>query len=78
MTIPGENDLAFLFPTVAKDWDYEKNMGKKPEDFFPKSDVAVYWKCPICLESYERTIYERVQFGRSCPNQQCKRIMAGL
>lgn len=75
VTTPGKNDLLSLFPELAQEWDYRKNKGKKPEDFFPKSNAVVYWICPSCHESYERMIYERVQFGRGCPNPQCK-IMA--
>ena len=40
-----ENSLFFLFPEIAKEWDYEKNGDLKPTDVTKGSDKKVWWKC---------------------------------
>ncbi len=43
--IKGENDLQTINPTLAKEWDYEKNNGLTPMDVMPNSHNKVCWKC---------------------------------
>lgn len=47
------------FPEIAKEWDYEKNNGKSPADFPYGSHEVVFWKCPICNQSYPKKICNR-------------------
>ena len=47
------------FPEIANEWDYEKNNGKTPADFPYGSHEVVYWKCPICHQSYPKKICNR-------------------
>lgn len=44
----GYNDLVTVNKEIAKEWDYEKNKGMKPEDFTPISGTRVWWKCSKC------------------------------
>ena len=43
--IPGVNDLATIFPELAKEWYYPNNHGKKPSDFAPYSNHYAWWQC---------------------------------
>ena len=39
------NSLLFVNPTLAKEWNYEKNGRLKPEHCTPNSGKNVWWKC---------------------------------
>ncbi|MBQ4098956.1 MAG: hypothetical protein IJC87_02375 [Clostridia bacterium] len=41
----GYNDLKTLNPKLASEWNYEKNVDLKPEDFTTGSHKKVWWKC---------------------------------
>ncbi|MBE7082849.1 MAG: hypothetical protein E7378_04180 [Clostridiales bacterium] len=43
--IKGENDLATINPKLASEWNYEKNVKLKPEDFSANSAKKIWWKC---------------------------------
>lgn len=43
--MPGENDLATLFPDIAAQWDSTLNSGLTPEMVTPGSHKRVWWKC---------------------------------
>ena len=43
--VKGENDLQTVNPTLAKEWNYEKNDDLKPEEFTANSNKDVWWKC---------------------------------
>lgn len=61
----GENDLASMFPLLAKEWNYEKNNGLKPEDITYGSSKKVWWICSKGHE-WQATPAHRVG-GRGCP-----------
>lgn len=63
--IKGVNDLATLFPWLVTEWDIEKNGGKKPSDYLPKSNVYIHWRCHRGHE-WEAKIYHRTD-GSQCP-----------
>ncbi len=63
--VKGETDLQTVNPTIAKEWDYEKNDGLTPMDVMPNSGKKVWWKC--CKgHGWQSTIYHRNN-GRGCP-----------
>ena len=62
--IKGENDFKSLFPKIAAEWNYEKNVCK-PEEFRPASNKKVWWKCNKGHE-WEATINGRTG-GTNCP-----------
>ena len=63
--VKGETDLQTVNPTIAKEWDYEKNDGLTPMDVMPNSGKKVWWKC--CKgHRWQSTIYHRNN-GRGCP-----------
>ena len=43
--IKGHNDLQTSNPTLAQEWNYEKNKDLTPEDVMPNSNKKVWWKC---------------------------------
>ena len=52
-------------PTLAKEWNYEKNGNLKPENFTEKSGQKVWWKCDKGHE-WQSRIADRNR-GRGCP-----------
>lgn len=45
----GFNDLAFKFPDIAKEWNYEKNNKLKPDEVTAHSNKKVWWKCAVTV-----------------------------
>lgn len=43
--LAGFNDLQTLFPKIAKQWDYEKNIGITPDMVTAGSNKLIHWKC---------------------------------
>ncbi len=65
--LTGINDLQTLNPELADEWDYEKNAPLTPLDVFSHGSKSVWWKCPICGNSWKAKINNRAN-GRGCPN----------
>ena len=63
--IKGENDLQTANPTLASEWNYEKNENLKPENFTANSGKKVWWKCRKGHE-WQATIVSRNR-GNGCP-----------
>lgn len=51
--------LQAKFPEISKEWDYEKNGDLLPSNVTYGSHLDVYWKCPICNQSYKKKICNR-------------------
>ncbi len=64
-TLKGYNDLKTINPSLANEWNYEKNNGLTPEDVTPGSDKKVWWKCSKGHE-WQSTVGHRHR-GRGCP-----------
>ncbi len=63
--IKGENDLQTVNPTLAEEWNYEKNNGLTPMDVLPNSNKKVWWKCSKGHE-WQSSISNR-NIGNGCP-----------
>ena len=63
--VKGVNDLQTVNPTLAKEWNYEKNIGLTPMDVRPNSDKKVWWVCNKGHE-WQATIGSRNR-GNGCP-----------
>ena len=63
--VTGENDLQAINPSLAKEWNYDKNNGLTPEKVMPNSGQKVWWKCNKGHE-WQATISNR-NIGRGCP-----------
>ena len=73
--IQGENDLLTLNPTLAKDWNHEKNGDLKPENFTTNSGQKIWWKCKNGHE-WQALISSRNR-GNACPYCSGKRTLKG-
>ena len=65
--IKGENDLDTINPSLAKEWDYEKNYPLTPRDVFAHTPKKYWWKCDICGNSWQASVNNRSNY-RGCPN----------
>ena len=65
----GVNDLQTLNPSLAKEWNYEKNGIIKPEQFTVNSNKKVWWRCSAGHE-WQATIGSR-NTGAGCPYCSC-------
>jgi hypothetical protein len=63
--VKGETDLQTLNPSLAKEWNYEKNNELTPMDVLPKSNKKVWWKCSEGHE-WQARITDRNK-SRGCP-----------
>ena len=63
--LKGYNDLQTVNPTLAKEWNYEKNNGLTPADVMPNSNKKVWWKCSQGHE-WQAMVINRNK-GRGCP-----------
>lgn len=75
MVLKGYNDLQTVNPTLAKEWNYEKNNGLKPEDVMPNSSNKVWWRCQNGHE-WQATISHRNN-GRGCPYCVGQKVLKG-
>ena len=65
---PGFNDLATVYPEIAKDLDDEKNDGLTADNIFARSSKRLWFKCEKGHEAYS-IVNKRVK-SRGCP--KCK------
>ncbi len=73
--LKGYNDLQTVNPTLAKEWNYEKNDGVTPADVTPNSHLKAWWKCGQGHE-WQASIADRNQ-GRGCPYCAGKKVLKG-
>lgn len=65
-------NLITEYPEVAREWNYEKNGDKKPENTLPHSNEKVWWKCGYNpAHQWMDRIANRTTLRRGCP--QCAR-----
>ncbi len=74
--IDKNKSLGFLYPDIAKEWNYEKNKNLKPNMFMPSSNFKVWWICSKGHE-YEARINNRIR-GNSCPYCCGKKVLKGF
>jgi hypothetical protein len=60
-----ERSLAFQFPSVALQWNVEKNLPMTPQNTWANSGKKVWWKCNEGHESYV-SVSNRVHSKVSC------------
>ena len=59
-----DNNLAFLYPDLCKEWDFKKNKPLTPKKVTAGTDKAVWWKCKK-NHSWKANINSRV-YGNNC------------
>ena len=68
-----KNNLFDNYPSLLKEWDYEKN-DITPDKVSKGTHLKVWWKCRVCNYNWEAQIYSRCS-GCGCP--QCARKSFG-
>lgn len=71
----GYNDLATMYPEIAKEWHPTKNGDLKPTNVTSSSNKKVWWKCKRGHE-WEATISSRA-FSNNCPYCSNKKVLVG-
>ena len=73
LIIPGQNDLATLYPEIAKEWDYEKNGDLKPTEVGAGggSHKEIWWKCQRG-HSWRASLATRIRQHTGCP--ECAKL----
>ena len=69
MVLKSSRRLDLARPDLLKEWDYEKNGDLLPSMVSTGSARKVWWKCPICHLSFQRSILGHVR-SLGCPS--CK------
>ena len=73
--LKGFNDLQTQKPSLASEWDYEKNCGFTPADVVPNSNKSVWWICSKG-HSWKASVNTR-NAGRGCPVCDSKIVLKG-
>ena len=73
--VKGENDLQTVNPTLAEEWNYEKNNGLIPAEVTPNSNKKIWWKCSQGHE-WQATITSR-NTGSGCPYCSGNKVLKG-
>ena len=64
---PEEKSLAFLYPNLVKEWDYQKNAPLTPDLFSAGSELKAWWICSK-KHSWYATIKNRTNRESGCPH----------
>ena len=72
----GYNDILTTDPTVAKEWNYDKNGDLLPTMVGRGSAKRVWWKCEKGHE-WQTVIYSRTKSKRGCPYCCNQKILRG-
>ncbi len=64
---PYQKSIAFLYPEILKEWDYEKNDHLDPNTVYPSSTQRAWWICPKCNQHYQASVGNRIVNGSACP-----------
>ena len=71
----GYNDIQTLFPEIAEEWDFEKNIGTDIKTVVVGSHKKVFWKCKKCGYVWEACVADRTKQGHGCPVCARKKIV---
>ena len=77
VVVPGENDLARLFPGLAAQWHPARNGQLTPENVAPYSNRKVWWRCPLGHD-YAASVGARTVGGSGCPYCAGRKVLAGF
>lgn len=71
------NDLQTTNPSLASEWNFEKNGSLKPNDIKAGSKRVVWWKCKNGHE-WKATIKNRSMNGSGCPYCSGTKVILGV
>lgn len=75
--IPGENDMASMYPKIASEWHPSKNGNLRPDAVTPYSNRKVWWLCDKGHE-YQAIISHRTGIGGGCPYCANRKVLMGF
>ena len=80
--IQGKEDLVTWCKQNTKveqlsEWDYDRNEFL-PEDYYPKSEKTVFWKCEKEQHSYSAPICFRTTHDTKCCYCSGRRVLPGF
>lgn len=70
-------NLEFLFPEIAKEWNYQKNKNN-PNTVLPNSNIKVWWKCSKCGYEWQTSPSHRTSRGQGCPVCANVKVILGV
>lgn len=73
--LKGCNDLQTVNPTLAKEWNYDKNISLTPADVLPNSGKKAWWRCNEGHE-WQAIICNRNK-GQGCPYCAGQKVIKG-
>lgn len=73
--IPGKNDLATVFPSLAKEWS---PRNEQPAEKQLPFTVKKAWWIGECGHEFDLSIAGRTKSGQGCPYCSNRRVMAGF
>ena len=77
VVVKGINDLATLEPELAREWDFENNDGKTPDQFTRGSKARINWICPKG-HRWSAAIKDRTTNQSGCPYCANKKVLKGF
>ena len=63
--------LVDVYPNIAKQWDYDKNINLDIADITVKSGQRAWWVCTKCGESYQAKVCAIVDGSQKCMCHSC-------
>lgn len=76
-TVPGETDLATMFPLLAEEWDTIRNGKLKPDRVAVYSNRKVWWRCTLGHQ-WQAVIASRTAGRVGCPYCSGRRVLPGF
>ena len=76
--LKGFNDLQTVNPSLASEWNYEKNGDLTPENVTPNSNKSVWWKCHLCNHEWRTSVSNRNNQNTGCPKCVKKRVAKAI
>ena len=73
----GKNSLAFNYPELLEEWDYEKNT-IDPHQVTQSNGNKFWWKCKTCNGEWRSTVAHRTKDKRGCPFCAGQKVMTGF
>ena len=62
-----DKSISVLFPTIAKTWDYKKNITGTPNNIYPGSQKKYFWLCEKGHQSFKMSVLNRIKSKIGCP-----------
>lgn len=71
-----ENSIAEVYPSLVKEWNYQRNGELTPGQVSYGSKKRVWWICPTCKYEWEAVVHSRKR--ASCPRCAGRVVTEGL